>query len=49
MSGPIRNDDDKIIGVLGADMKFEDLAKLENQDREEAEEREAEAREGEIS
>ncbi len=31
VSGPIRNDEDKIVGVLGADIRFEDLAKMEAQ------------------
>jgi hypothetical protein len=29
-SGPIRNRDDEIIGVLGLDIRFEDLAKMES-------------------
>ncbi len=29
VSGPIRNDRDEIIGVLGIDLKFEDLAKMD--------------------
>jgi isopropylmalate/homocitrate/citramalate synthase len=29
VSGPILGDDDSIVGVLGADIRFEDLAKLE--------------------
>ncbi len=29
VSGPIYNDEDEIIGVLGIDMKFEDVAKME--------------------
>jgi len=29
-SGPIRNRDDEIVGVLGLDIRFEDLAKMEN-------------------
>ena len=49
VSGPIRNDDDKIIGVLGADMRFEDLAKLESRDREEREDLEAQNGGGETS
>ena len=29
VSGPIRNTDDEIVGVLGLDIRFEDLAKME--------------------
>jgi isopropylmalate/homocitrate/citramalate synthase len=29
VSGPIRNKDDEIVGVLGVDMKFENLAKMQ--------------------
>lgn len=29
VSGPIRDDEDRIVGILGADIKFEDLAKME--------------------
>lgn len=29
VSGPIRNENDQIVGVLGADIRFEDLAKME--------------------
>lgn len=29
VSGPIRNKDDEIVGVLGVDMKFEDLVKMQ--------------------
>ncbi|MCL2029358.1 MAG: histone-lysine N-methyltransferase [Deltaproteobacteria bacterium] len=29
VSGPIRNQDDEIVGVLGLDIRFEDLAKME--------------------
>jgi isopropylmalate/homocitrate/citramalate synthase len=29
VSGPIRDDSDQIVGVLGADIRFEDLAKME--------------------
>ncbi len=29
VSGPIRNEEDEIIGVLGIDIRFEDLAKME--------------------
>ncbi len=31
VSGPIRNEEDEIIGVLGIDMKFEELAKMEQE------------------
>jgi len=31
VSGPIRNEKDNIVGVLGADIRFEDLAKIEAQ------------------
>ena len=31
VSGPLISDDDSIVGVLGADIRFEDLAKLEAQ------------------
>ncbi len=34
VSGPIRNDEDEIVGILGIDLRFEDLAKME-QDSEE--------------
>ena len=34
VSGPIRNDKDEIVGILGIDLRFEDLAKME-QDSEE--------------
>lgn len=30
VSGPIRNKNDEIIGVMGLDMRFEDLARMEN-------------------
>ncbi len=33
VSGPIRNGDEKIVGVMGADLRFEDLVKLEAQSR----------------
>ncbi len=33
MSGPVRNDDDAIVGVLGADIRFEDLARLEAEEK----------------
>ena len=36
VSGPIRNEDDEIIGILGVDLRFEDLARMEAE--EEAEE-----------
>lgn len=29
VSGPIRDKNDEIVGVLGVDMKFEDLAKMQ--------------------
>ncbi|MBW2018694.1 MAG: histone-lysine N-methyltransferase [Deltaproteobacteria bacterium] len=29
VSGPVRNDQDEIVGVLGTDMRFEDLVKME--------------------
>ena len=29
VSGPIRNDKDEIVGILGIDLRFEDLAKME--------------------
>ena len=32
VSGPIRDDEDEIVGVLGLDMRFEDLAKMEAED-----------------
>jgi hypothetical protein len=32
VSGPIRNRDDEIIGILGLDIRFEDLAKMESDD-----------------
>ncbi len=34
VSGPIRNDEDEIVGVLGVDIKFEDLAKMEQEGEE---------------
>ncbi len=34
VSGPIRDDNDEIIGVLGIDMRFEDLAKMERDEEE---------------
>ncbi|MBU1449211.1 hypothetical protein KKF45_05195, partial [Patescibacteria group bacterium] len=34
VSGPIRNDEDQIIGVLGGDIRFEDLAKMEAEELE---------------
>ena len=35
VSGPIRDDDEDIVGVLGLDMKFEDLAKMEDDEDQE--------------
>ncbi len=35
VSGPIYNEEDEIVGVLGIDMKFEDLAKMEKDDNDE--------------
>ncbi|MGL4208287.1 MAG: PDC sensor domain-containing protein, partial [Candidatus Adiutrix sp.] len=32
VSGPIRNQSDEIIGILGLDIRFEDLAKMEAED-----------------
>ncbi|MDR1397369.1 MAG: hypothetical protein LBJ14_06525 [Desulfarculales bacterium] len=32
VSGPVRNSEDEIVGVLGADIKFEELTKLEKED-----------------
>ena len=29
VSGPVRDDEEQIVGVLGADIRFEDLAKME--------------------
>lgn len=34
VSGPVRNDKDEITGVLGLDMRFEDLAKVEDDSEE---------------
>jgi hypothetical protein len=34
VSGPIRNDDYEIIGILGIDLRFEDLAKMERDSEE---------------
>jgi isopropylmalate/homocitrate/citramalate synthase len=34
VSGPIRNDEDEIIGILGIDLRFEDLAKMEQESEE---------------
>jgi len=34
VSGPIRNQDDEIVGILGLDIKFEDLAKMEEEENE---------------
>ncbi len=36
VSGPIKNDSGEIVGVLGLDMNFDDLVKLEEEDEEEA-------------
>ncbi|MBF0508724.1 MAG: histone-lysine N-methyltransferase [Deltaproteobacteria bacterium] len=30
VSGPVRNAEDEIVGVLGADIRFEDIAKMDN-------------------
>ena len=32
VSGPVRNNEDQMVGVLGVDIKFEELAKLEDDD-----------------
>ncbi len=32
VSGPIHNEDDQIVGILGADFRFEDLARIDEQD-----------------
>ena len=32
VSGPIRDDNDEIVGILGLDIRFEDLAKMEEDD-----------------
>ncbi len=37
VSGPIKNEEGEIVGVLGLDMNFEDLARLEEEDLEEYE------------
>jgi isopropylmalate/homocitrate/citramalate synthase len=34
VSGPIRNENDEIIGILGIDIRFEDLAKMEEKENE---------------
>jgi isopropylmalate/homocitrate/citramalate synthase len=34
VSGPIRNDEDEIVGILGIDLRFEDLAKMERESEE---------------
>ena len=34
VSGPIRNEQDEIIGILGMDIKFEELAKMEQEEEE---------------
>ncbi len=31
VSGPIRNDEDEIVGILGIDLRFEELAKIEEE------------------
>ncbi len=33
VSGPVRDEDDNIVAVLGADIRFEDLAKLEDEEQ----------------
>jgi hypothetical protein len=35
VSGPVRNHEDEIVGVLGADIKFEELAKTDEEDDDE--------------
>ena len=35
VSGPVLDDDDNIVAVLGADIRFEDLAKLEDEEKSE--------------
>jgi isopropylmalate/homocitrate/citramalate synthase len=35
VSGPIRDDEDEIVGVLGIDIRFEDLARMEQDEEEE--------------
>jgi hypothetical protein len=35
VSGPVRNSEEEIVGVLGADIKFEELAKTEEDDDDE--------------
>ncbi len=37
VSGPIRDDNDEIVGILGIDIKFEDLAKMEEEEEKENE------------
>lgn len=32
VSAPVRNEDDEMIGILGADIRFEDLAKMETEE-----------------
>lgn len=32
VSGPIRNEDDQIVAILGADIRFEDLARMEDEE-----------------
>ena len=34
VSGPIRDEDDEIVGILGIDIRFEDLAKMEEEENE---------------
>lgn len=34
VSGPIHNDEDEIVGILGIDLRFEDLAKMEQESEE---------------
>ncbi|MEA3386318.1 MAG: PDC sensor domain-containing protein, partial [Thermodesulfobacteriota bacterium] len=34
VSGPIRNYEDEIVGILGIDLRFEDLAKMEQESEE---------------
>jgi len=34
VSGPIRDDEDEIVGILGIDLRFEDLAKIEEESEE---------------
>jgi hypothetical protein len=32
VSGPLRDEDDTIVGILGLDLKFEDLARMESEE-----------------